>query len=119
MLFRSIRRHWSAVRPDVKVMPDGPPENDVYPKDVSESASAPCLLLLLTKNRLGRDPAAEARHAGNGHLAQWLDDVLTRYDPEGTRRTGAGVADMIVSVRKRYGHDLMEQRQREGDKVLH
>lgn len=60
----------------------------------------PSLLFLIMKNNMGRDPAAEARYAGNDDLAQWLDDIVLRLDRDGTRRTEAKVAEMIEFVKQ-------------------
>ncbi|KAH7303621.1 hypothetical protein B0I35DRAFT_446335 [Stachybotrys elegans] len=110
MLFRYLCSHWSAECPEEVEMDDGPPEKDIYPEDIDESASAPALLVILTKNRAGRDAAAEARQAGHDDLAQWLEDVMQRYDPDKTRRTDEGVAELIALVKAEHGHDAIEQR---------
>lgn len=110
-LYRHAFEHWSAFYPEEMVMDDGPPEHMVYPEDIEGDYSAPALLFLITKNKMGRDPAAEARHAGQDDVAQWLDDVVLRLDSDGTRRTEAHVDEMIALVKYEKWHDLMAERQ--------
>ncbi|KAM5355033.1 hypothetical protein ACJ41O_001679 [Fusarium nematophilum] len=106
MLYRNMSEHWSAEYPEIMVMDDGPPEYYVYPDDVDDTFSNSHLLLLITKNNMGRDPAAEAQYAGHDDLAQWLDDVVLRLDRRGTRRTKANVAEMIAFVKDQMSYDL-------------
>ena len=110
MLYRYMNDHWSAVCPEVVEMEDGPPEYAVYPYDTDDSLSTPCLLLLITKNKMGRNPAAEARHSGNEHLAEWLDAIIPRLDPDGTRLTEANVTEMIELVKYEHFHDWAKER---------
>lgn len=109
MLYRYVAGHWSARYPEEIEMDDGPPEHDVYPHDADDSLSTPCLLLLITKNKMGRDPAAEARCSGNEDLAEWLDAIIPRLDPDGTRLTEANVAEMIELVKQEHCHNWAKE----------
>jgi hypothetical protein len=37
------------------------------------------------RNDAGRDAAAEAREVGHGEVAEWLEALMGRLDPEGRR----------------------------------
>lgn len=45
--------------------------------------TVPSLSFVCTKNRAGRDAAAEARAAGHHDLAQWFDRLAQRLDRAG------------------------------------
>ena len=90
-------------------MDDAPPEEDVWPDDNFDTFEAE-LLLLITRNKMGRDPTAEARYSGNVSSAQWLDAVVSRLDHAGTRRTEANVAEMIEYVKGDRFHNFMSER---------
>ena len=109
MLYRYVTGHWSASCPEEIEMDDGPPEHDIYPHDTDDWLSAPRLLFLITKNKMGRDPAAEARFSGNGELAEWLDAIIPRLDPDGTRLTEANVAKMIELVKHTHCHNWAKE----------
>lgn len=115
MLFRTFENHWSASCPEVNVMDDGPPEDEIFPVDLEYlsheyQAVAPKLLLLITRNKMGRDAAAEARHAGNEDLARWLDAVVLCLDRGGKRRQEARVAEMTEYVKDSFCHNLIRER---------
>jgi hypothetical protein len=109
MLYRFIDCHWSAPHPDVE--DEDAPENEVYPFTASEDSSSPRLMLLITKNRGGRDAAAEARLVGNDEIAEWFDAVADKLDPKGTRRAEEGISDMMAIVKELFWYDLMRERQ--------
>lgn len=75
MLYRFIYSHKLAAHLDNK--DEDPAENNVYPLPASEESSSYRLMLLIMKNRAGRDTAAEC-----------LDLVAGRLDPKGHRRMG-------------------------------
>ncbi|OAQ61852.1 ankyrin repeat-containing domain-containing protein [Pochonia chlamydosporia 170] len=108
MIYRYIDPHWSAVCPEDD---SDAPEEDVYPITVDEEYSTPRLMLLLTKNRAGRDIIAEARLVGNDGLADWLDAIVDRLDPKRDRRTEEGIAEMTAKVRQWFWYDMMSERQ--------
>ncbi|KID86730.1 Ankyrin repeat-containing domain protein [Metarhizium guizhouense ARSEF 977] len=117
MLYRFINNHWSALDPDME--DEESPENDKFPKTVDEGYSSSRLMLLITKNRAGRGAAAEARFVGNYEISGWLDAVANRLDPEGSRRTGQGISDMVDIVMEGFCYDLMiERKQRETQEKL-
>lgn len=91
-------------------MDDGLPEQNVYPRDIDGELSAPNSLLLIAKDKIERDLAAEARHSGNGDLAEWLDAVISRQGPDGTRPTEANVTKIIESMKLGHGHNRMKER---------
>lgn len=120
MLYRFIYNHWSATCPDLEDLGnEEAPEIAEFPETAGEDESSPYLMLLITRNRAGRDAASEARSVGNNEIAGWLDAVANRLDPEGNRRTEKGISDMMAMVKKGYFYDLMvERKQREGQQML-
>lgn len=119
MLYRFIYNHWSATCPDLE--DEEAPENGEFPETADEGESSPSLMLLITRNRAGRDAASDARSVGNNEIAGWLDAVANRLDPEGNRRTEKGISDMVAIVKKGYCYDLMVERKQRGgqQKLLH
>ncbi|EFY95815.1 ankyrin repeat protein [Metarhizium robertsii] len=120
MLYRFIYDHWSATCPDLEDLGDEEaPENVEFPETAGEDESSPYLMLLITRNRAGRDAATEARSLGNYEIAEWLDAVANRLDPEGNRRSKKGISDMVRMVKKGFGYTLMAGRkQRETRQTL-
>ena len=106
MLLRCVANHWSLQCPEIIEMDDGPPEHENW----DDEFSPPILLILITKNNMGREPAAEARLTRHDDLAEWLDAIKARLDPDGTRCTDEHVAEMIEYVRLRKRHEWITER---------
>jgi hypothetical protein len=62
----------------------------------------PPLGFVLDKNSAGRDAVAEARAAGRGDVAQRLETVVARLDPERGRMDVAEMEHMVQFVRLSY-----------------
>ncbi|PHH91790.1 hypothetical protein CDD83_10286 [Cordyceps sp. RAO-2017] len=107
MVYRAIDDHVSWVFPSERDIP-GAPEKRVYHISTEDESSSAHLLMLLTQNSQGRTPAAEARAAGNGTLAQLLEDIVEKLDPKGVRRSEAGMAQMLEIVQYVYWYDVVE-----------
>ncbi|KFG85727.1 hypothetical protein MANI_021119 [Metarhizium anisopliae] len=114
MLYRFIDSHWSATCPDLEDPEDldgeEAPENWEFPETADEFESSHSLMLLITRNRAGRDAASEACCVGNNEIAEWLDAVANRLDPEGNRRSKKGISDMVRMVKEGFGYTLMAGR---------
>ncbi|RDA83610.1 hypothetical protein CP532_2858 [Ophiocordyceps camponoti-leonardi (nom. inval.)] len=106
MVYRAIDDHWSWTIPSEDF--EDAAEKDVYHVDTEDESSSARLLMLLATNSQGRTPAAEARAAGNDVLAQLLDDIVERLDPEGARRSETGKAEMLEMVRSLYRYDIVQ-----------
>ncbi|RKU43439.1 hypothetical protein DL546_005957 [Coniochaeta pulveracea] len=63
--------------------PDSPAES--WEWDGNEGAALPALAFLCTKNRAGRDAAAETRATGHDDIAFWLERVAERLVPAGQK----------------------------------
>jgi hypothetical protein len=63
--------------------PESPAES--WEWEGNEGAGLPALAFVCTKNRAGRDAAAEARAAGHDDIAAWLERVAEKLDPLGQR----------------------------------
>lgn len=107
-IYRQFNDHWSAARPELMEMVDGPPpELRRYPDDFYDDFADPPLQFLLMTNQQGNTARDEAQIAGHYHIAQWLEDVVKRLDPEGTRATEAGIVVLNRNINDMFHYKEM------------
>ena len=70
----------------------------------------PGLLFLTTKNAAGREAADEARAAGHAAIAEWLDAVVSRLDPDGKRMDEEERKWMEAVLKREFRLDRHETR---------